>query len=227
MIFMTDTNLWMRIRAGKLAVIKGLEIQETIGEELADFMRRGGNRVEALKLFEIEKRFDLTPSVALSALRSAIAGSKGRYDLNYEGLIPNEELGELDRRAMLERGNRSLDQKKGVYGLSPELMAKIHSKAGKAVRDKGKGIHGLSYEENARNKRLATIARGRTPWEDIEKSRVYMYSNDLEYQIGNHYNLRKIAEMINYTYHDGKPVRTSVSIGQLLTQHKKEMKKAR
>lgn len=224
---MTNLDLGRRIRAGRLAIVKGLDIQEKIGEELADFMRNGGNRTQALEVFQIQERFDLTDSVALSALRSAIAGSNGRYGINYGGLIPLEELEELDKKAMLERGNGALAKKRGIYGLSSDIMALVYSKAGKSVRDQRKGIHGLSDEENAKNKKLATIARGRTPWTEIERSRVYMYSNDSEYQIGSHYNLRKIAEIINDRYHHGKQVRTSVSIGQLLTQRKKGMKKAR
>lgn len=209
-----------RINAGRLAVLKGLEIKDTFGDALAEYIRAGGTRVGAIEEFNIEEKIDLTHDVAVVAVRHALAGSNGRYGIHYTGLIPKLELEHLDKKAREYRGDYALTRGKGIYGLSAEKRFEAQSNGGKEARAQKKGIHGLTEKEDRKNKILAIRARGREPWTDAQKAWVYRISENREYQDHSHHDLRKIA--MAYARRYGIK-RTPVSIGQLLTHHKKEI----
>ena len=199
------------------AIIGSIELGKTLTKdhpEIAELYRQGNSLSTIMEELDIQSNYGVSESVAWSGVHRAIAGHDGSYKPSpYEGLIPNQK----------ER----------------EILAKEHMQEwGRKAYEEGLGIHGRTAEQMSEDARKSVIAQGKTPWgesKQIERldnppfdlgseiELAYFLSQCPDHQRGSLVINKKIADQLNYFYHDGKEVRTTGAVQVNLSNYRKSL----
>ena len=181
------------------AITRGIKLGRTLTKEhpkIAELYREGNTIFTIMKELDIQSNYNVGENVAFNGVYRAITGHGGGFGLNsYEGLIPN-----------------------------PEEREKL----------------GIEHRQEGGRKggREGVIARGLTPWgesKQIERldnppfdlgseiELAYLLSQCPDHQRGSQVNNKKIADQLNYFYHDGREVRTPSTVAVYLSKYRKSL----
>ena len=137
----------------------------------------------------------------------------------------NPETGE---RYVVEGGRKLAELGKGIHGLTPEQRLEYSSKGGRKAAELGLGIHAQTPEQKSEYGRIATLARGQTPWGEEETGYAHLLSLEPEFQHqkGPHKgkgDYKTIAQVLNEDYHNGEDVRSPVAVKINLSKYIKTL----
>ena len=221
------------------AITRSIELGKTLIKdhpEIAGLYRQSNSLHTIMEELDIQSNYGVGYNVAREGVHRAITGHKGSFKLSqYEGLIPNQEEREkLGIEHMQESGRKAYEEGLGVHGRTAEQMIE----AGRKIYEEGLGIHGRTAEQMSEDARKSVIAQGKTPWgesKQIERldnppfdlgseiELAYFLSQCPNHQRGSQVNNKKIADQLNYFYHDGKEVRTTGAVQVNLSNYRKSL----
>ena len=192
-----------------------LKIEHT---EIKDRFLGGENARQINISLNVPDNYGVSLRVGNAAVRFCLKGYFGELGIDsYEGQLSfRDYIAECKRqRHLLSQrfGNQALETQVGIFSLDEETRLKIRSRAGKRAKELGKGIHSLTTDERrvmgANAGYLSAIKRGAVPWESEQVELVRLLISEGRTN-------RAIAEFVNKTYFQGKPVRTTDSVYNLI-----------
>ena len=190
-----------------LSVKIGLDLQKN-HPELADIYRCGHTLDQIAEQLNVRLHYNVSSSVASTAVRRALRGYYERMHGNYDGLLEDSEADKIAHDRKQQNGKRENKSKIGCFAITPKERQKI----GERMRHDGKGLYGLTHEEHVRSGRSSAISRGLAPWSTREKKTAETLSKRSEYRQGSKVLSSRIAEELNRRYHYGAEVRTGYAV---------------
>ncbi len=214
-------NRQVRIILWKIRV--GRQIKKVFPEIAEDF-RKGEKYRDIVVKYDLVSEFNIPEEVALGAIKYAIRGYNRELGAQagepYEGLVEDsEELKKLTKKRLVNTGKGIYERGVGIFTLTTKQLRAQGHKTGTKMYDEKKGMFARTPEQIREHLESisdsATIAKGFVPWDDDETRCAYRLSQQ---EIRN----EAIADKINKTYHDGKPVRSAGSLNTMLWRLKKK-----
>jgi hypothetical protein len=202
--------------------------------EIAELYRGGMTHSGIAENLDVKGNYGASDKVAVTSIYYAIKGHAGGFGTeSYDGLISDlDELTRLEHEHHAEYGRiggrKLAELGKGIHGLTPEQRLEYSSKGGRKSAELGKGIHGLTPEQRLEYGRIATLARGQTPWGEEETGYAHLLSLEPEFQHqkGPHKgkgDYKTIAQVLNEDYHNGEDVRSPVAVKINLSKYIKTL----
>lgn len=209
----------------KVAIALSLKLSREMlpyADEMARLYRDGKSYEQIAETFFPDSRY---PGIVYSAIRKLFYGSPGGMGVEaFEGIIPEDELKELETMHRRNTGNRMLLEGKGIHSMGREERSqsgKLGGKrSGKKSVEEKTGIHALTREERAENSRRLHKSRGIVLWTEEELSATNDYAQSPEYRR----DFTSLAERINLEYHEGKEVRDAVTLKSALARYRRSQK---
>ena len=141
---------------------------------IADDYRAGRTHNEILEEYGLSERYGVTKNVAIGAVRCALYG-----------LIPENELRELETEHRLMSGQKVYEEGLGIHAQTHEEWVENRRRGGLSAGQKSYeedlGIFSLTPDQLTEAGRKSALARGFTPWSDEEKSYILASRTDPEY----------------------------------------------
>ena len=203
--------------------------------EIAELYRDGMTHPGIAEILDVKGKYDISSDkVAVISIYRAITGHADGFKIEpYDGLISDlDELTRLEHEHYAEYGRmggrKSAELGKGIHAINPETGERYVVEGGRKLAELGKGIHGLTPEQRLEYGRIATLARGQTPWGEEETGYAHLLSLEPEFQHQKGPNKGKgdyktIAQVLNEDYHNGEDVRNANAVKINLFNYKKSL----
>lgn len=191
-------------------------------DEMARLYREGKGYDEIAETFFPDHSY---PKMIYSAIRKLFHGHSGGMGVEaFEGIIPKDELKQLERSHKALNGNRMYSEKRGIHSLGYEERSKSGmiggKKSGRKSVEERTGIHALTRGERAENSRKLHQSRGIVLWTEEELSATNAYAQNPEYRR----DFTSLASRINLEYHEGREVRDAVTLKSALARYRRSQK---
>lgn len=165
---------------GSAHQVTAIRVSHRIGQqliedhpEIADMYRNGALQEELARRF-IPDEVERGMSVARTAVGVAL-----------HHLIPEIEMAGLLKGRKVTTGSSSgkktIERKRGLFGLDEKRLAEIKRLGGQATRDRKVGIHGYTEEEKSEAVKKGLLTKGLVPFSHEELARLLELANDPQY----------------------------------------------
>ena len=172
--------------------------------EIAKLYRDGMTYSGIAESLDVKGKYGASDKVAVTSIYYAIKGHAGGFGTeSYDGLISD-----LDELAGLEHEHRA--------------------NGGRKAAELGLGIHAQTPEQKSEYGRIATLARGQTPWGEEETGYAHLLSLEPEFQHQKGSwkgkgDYKTIAQVLNKEYHNGEDVRNADAVRLNLFTYRKTL----